>query len=234
LTVRVDRASIEHVFFQGSLFGSLAPAFDARFADVERVDLDGTSWVDVCSSWLIGADAVFAELVERLAWRQRRGVPMYDQIVDEPRLTSWWDTNVGTAEPLEILADVRRALGEHYAIAFDSIGFNLYRDGDDSVAWHGDRHRHHVVEPIVAIVSVGSRRTLRLRPRGGGVSRGWDLGEGDLLVMGGRCQHDWEHSVPKVRHAVGPRMSITYRHDTRWRELATGTLERQVAGIGSA
>jgi alkylated DNA repair dioxygenase AlkB len=227
------------MFLQGSLFGSLAPGFDADFSAVERVDLDATSWVDVCAGWLTGADAVFADLVDQLAWRQRRGVPMYDQLVDEPRLTSWWDTTSGTAEPLQILGDQRRALAGHYGIEFDSIGFNLYRDGDDSVAWHGDRHRHHVVEPIVAIVSVGARRTLRLRPRGGGASLGWDLGEGDLFVMGGRCQHDWEHSVPKVRHVVGPRLSITYRHDTRWREIVTVTdaerrVEHHAVAVGSA
>jgi alkylated DNA repair dioxygenase AlkB len=106
---------------------------------------------------------------------------------------------------------MRKLLSLRYAEAFDSIGFNLYRDGRDSVAWHGDRHRHVVVDPIVAIVSVGSPRPLRLRPRGGGTSLSWDLGDGDLFVMGGACQHDWEHTVPKVRHA-GPRLSITFRN----------------------
>jgi alkylated DNA repair dioxygenase AlkB len=216
LTVRSRRASIEHVFLQGSLFGTLAPAFDDTFSSVERVMLDGTSWVDVGRSWLAGSDAVFDELSGQLTWRQRRAVRMYDQLLDEPRLTSWWDAAGGAPEPLPVLADVRHGLSRRYAVTFDSIGFNLYRDGQDSVAWHGDRHRHYVVEPIVAIVSVGAPRTLRLRPRGGGASTGWELGQGDLFVMGGRCQHDWEHSVPKLRHAIGPRMSITYRHDAEW------------------
>ena len=109
---------------------------------------------------------------------------------------------------------MRRSLSERYGEKFDSIGFNLYRDGDDSVAWHGDRHRHNVVNPVIAIVSVGAARPLRIRPRGGGTSRGWDLGLGDLFVMGGACQHEWEHSVPKVRHVSGPRLSITFRYGT--------------------
>jgi alkylated DNA repair dioxygenase AlkB len=228
LTVDRARASIEHVFFQGSLFGTLAPAFDDTFAGVERFALDETSWVDVGRGWLAGSDAVFDVLREELTWRQRRDVRMYDQLVDEPRLTSWWDAADGAPEPLPLLGDVRHALSLRYAVTFDSIGFNLYRDGHDSVAWHGDRHRHYVVEPVVAILSVGAPRPLRLRPRGGGGSIGWELGEGDLFVMGGRCQHDWEHSVPKLRHANGPRMSITYRHDAAWNRSAVAA--RRQAG----
>ena len=143
--------------------------------------------------------------------RSMTTIAMFDQIVDEPRLVHWWSADSDHDEPLPVLAEMRGALSERYGRDFDSIGFNLYRDGRDSVAWHGDRHRHHVTDPVVAIVSVGARRPLRIRPRGGGPSFGWDLGRGDLFVMGGACQHDWEHCVPK-RRAAQPRMSITFRH----------------------
>ncbi|MGH9270240.1 MAG: alpha-ketoglutarate-dependent dioxygenase AlkB, partial [Ilumatobacteraceae bacterium] len=129
----------------------------------------------------------------------------------EPRLTWWWTIAGDEPEPMPVLGDARHALNARYEVTFDSIGFNCYRHGADSVAWHGDRHRHTVTNPIVAIVSVGEPRPLRLRRRGGGRARSFDLGHGDLFVMGGACQHDWEHSVPKVRHA-GPRLSITYRY----------------------
>ena len=181
-------------------------------AEISRTALDATTWVDAAPGWITGADDLFSELVDRLAWRQRRGIPMYDRVVDEPRLTSWWRADGGDPEPLPILAEVRSVLSGRYGVEFDSIGCNLYRDGTDSVAWHGDRHRHHVVDPIVAIVSVGAARPFKLRPRGGGPARTWELGRGDLFVMGGACQHDWEHCVPKVRHAE-PRLSITFRHD---------------------
>ncbi len=62
----------------------------------------------------------------------------------------------------------------------------------------------------MAIVSIGERRPFRLRPKGGGPSIGYDLGRGDLLVMGGTCQRTWDHGVPKVARA-GPRMSLTFR-----------------------
>lgn len=202
---------IEHVFYQGSLLGGLPARFDDTFAGAERRDLDDTSWVEWAPHWLAGADVLFDELVDTLPWRQRKGVPMYDQLVDEPRLTAWCRSGAGEEVPVPILADMREALAARYAEPFDSIGFNLYRDRHDSVAWHGDRHRHIVTNPVIAIVSLGRPRPLRLRPRGGGPSVSWSLGEGDLLVMGGACQHDWEHCVPKLSTEPGPRLSVTYR-----------------------
>lgn len=200
------------MFYQATLFGMSAPSFDDSFGSASLVRLDDTSWVEFVPGWLGGADEVFDRLLAELPWRQRRGVPMYDQLVDEPRLSAWWSAERSEAEPMPLLGGVRRALSARYGRSFDSIGFNLYRDRSDSVAWHGDRHRRTVVDPVVAIVSVGAARPFRLRPRGGGESRSWELGHGDLLVMGGACQHDWQHTVPKVRRHVGPRISITFRH----------------------
>ena len=205
------------MFHQGSLFGQLQAGFDREFCESTRTELDATTWVEHTPGWLDGADRIFDELVERLPLRQRTGVHMFDRIVDEPRLSAWWCVDSGDREPLDILHDMRLLLADRYGEPFDSIGFNLYRDGDDSVAWHGDRHRHVVTNPVIAIVSVGAPRPLRLRPRAGTQraerlsSRSWNLGNGDLFVMGGACQHDWEHTVPKVRHTTGPRLSITFR-----------------------
>ena len=200
------------MFYQGTLFGTLTPpGFDATFADASRLALDDTTWVELVPGWLSGADQVFDELMSILPFRQRTGVRMYDRLVDEPRLTAWWRLEHGRPEPVPLLRDMRLVLADRYREPFDSIGFNLYRDGDDSVAWHGDRHRHVVTNPVIAIVSVGAPRPFRLRPRGGGQSLSWSLGNGDLFVMGGACQHLWEHTVPKVRLTTGPRLSITFR-----------------------
>ena len=194
--------------YQTSVFGQGAPAVSG--APVTRVDLDEFSWVDHSHGWLTGADQIFDELTCELPFRQRTGIRMYDQLVDEPRLSAWWSVASACPEPMPILRRIRLLLSERYGEALTSIGFNLYRTGADSVAWHGDRHRHTVTDPLVAIVSVGAPRPFKLRPRGGGSSLAWSLGNGDLFVMGGACQHDWEHTVPKVRHA-DPRLSITFR-----------------------
>jgi alkylated DNA repair dioxygenase AlkB len=195
--------------FQSSLFGDAAPSVDAAFSELRRRELDDRCWIDFAPDWLAGADGVFTALADGLPWRQRT-VTMYERRLPEPRLTWWWSESAG-AEPFEILASARRALSEHYGQHFDTIGCNWYRDGDDSVAWHGDLRGPRLAEATIAIVSVGDRRPFRLRPRTGGRSISYELGHGDLLVMGGACQHHWQHAVPKVR-AAGPRISITYRH----------------------
>ena len=184
---------------------------DPTFSACERIQLDDESWVDHAPGWVRGSQALFADLVERLDWGQRKR-RMYDKVMQEPRLTAPWNERSG--RPLEppVLEEMRAALSERYGVHFDSAGFNLYRDGRDSVAWHGDRIAKHVSEPVVALVSLGERRKFLLRPKGGGRSRPFMLGEGDLLVTGGRTQRTWDHSVPKVSHA-GPRVSIAFRHD---------------------
>jgi len=200
------------VFWQGSLFGTGAPDVDAQFTTWRRTDLDECSWVDVARGWLSGADDVFEALTATLPWRQRT-VTMYDRRVPEPRLTAWWTELSSSGAPLPVLARARAVLSRRYDCHFDSIGYNWYRCGDDSVAWHGDRFAKEVVDPTVAIVSVGAARPLRLRPRIGGRSLSFDVGYGDLLVMGGACQHEWQHCIPKLSRPVGPRISVTFRSD---------------------
>jgi alkylated DNA repair dioxygenase AlkB len=197
--------------WQGCLFALDDPAIDASFAGAARLDLDDDCWVDYVPHWLSGADLVFAELVARLDWQQRR-VVMYDKLLAGPRLTAWYGPDRIDSPPLAVCSQIGEALRHRYAERFDSIGFNYYRDGNDSVAWHGDTVRRRLQQAVVAIVSVGAPRPFLLRPTGGGPSRGFAVGQGDLLVMGGACQRHWQHCVPKVK-AAGPRISITYRHD---------------------
>ena len=114
------------------------------------------------------------------------------------------------------MTDAREQLNDYYGPElgepFVTAGLCLYRDGADSVAWHGDtigRGAHS--DTMVAILSVGSARALMLRPRAGGPSRRFNLGHGDLIVMGGSCQRTWEHAIPKTARPVGPRVSIQFR-----------------------
>ena len=196
-------------------FDSGAPSFDPEFRGLTRTWLDPESWVDLAPGWVAGSDALFQAVLGSRSWGQRTR-RMYDQRVREPRLTAPWSLRSGV--PLEpfVLEAMRRALCARYAVQFDSAGFNLYRDGEDSVAWHGDRIRKEIEEPVVALVSLGDPRRLLLRPKGGGPSRALSLGRGDLLVTGGRTQRAWDHCVPKVARA-GPRISIAFRYG-----LATG------------
>src|SRR4051794_5120611 len=177
------------LIWQQCLFAFEEPSVGHDFAEVTRTWLDDTSWIDHAPRWLHGADRVFSELVAVLPWKQRE-VTMYDRRLPEPRLTAGWNATCPEPEPLPVLAAARRAFTEHYRRPFDSIGFNLYRDGHDSVAWHADRERFRLEDPTVAIISTGEPRAFHVRPKGGGRSRAWHLGHGDLFVMGGSCQHD--------------------------------------------
>ena len=204
------------VDFQTSLFDEVDAAqasIGVLGSSVLRHRLDRGAWVDVRPGWLRGADDLFARLVRDVPWYADRR-QMYDRVVDVPRLLRFYGADEQLPDPL--LADARDALSRHYAAElgepFTTAGMCYYRDGRDSVAWHGDRiGRSSTQDTMVAILSLGDTRRLSLRPRLGGSSTGFDMGHGDLLVMGGSCQRTWEHAVLKTSRAVGPRISIQYR-----------------------
>jgi alkylated DNA repair dioxygenase AlkB len=180
---------------------------------VTRHHLSHGAWVDHLPGWVEGSDRVLDVLLGDIGWRADRR-QMYDREVAVPRLLRWY----GGGEPLPhpALADARAELNDHYGPelgeSFVTAGMCLYRDGRDSVAWHGDRiGRSRTEDTMVAIVSFGSPRPLLLRPVGGGDGLRFPLGHGDLVVMGGSCQRTWEHCIPKTAKAVGPRVSVQYR-----------------------
>ncbi|OLR94047.1 alpha-ketoglutarate-dependent dioxygenase AlkB family protein [Actinokineospora bangkokensis] len=178
----------------------------------DRAHLDATAWVDVLPGWLTGADDLYQQLADEVPWRAERR-QMYDSVVDVPRLLSFY--RAGAALPHPVLAEAKQRLSAHYGEEFTTAGFCFYRDGGDSVAWHGDdKGRGSHTDTHVAILSLGSPRPLLLRPRGGGPTTRYPLGHGDLLVMGGACQRTWEHAIPKTARPVGGRISIQFRpHD---------------------
>ncbi len=180
---------------------------------LRRHRLTRGAWVDHAPGWVRDSDDVFTVLLERVDWRAERRV-MWDNEVAVPRLLRWYDGEEPLPHPL--LARAREQLTVHYRAElgepFVTAGMCLYRDGRDSVAWHGDTTGRSATEDtMVAIVSFGSPRALLLRPRGGGESLRFPLGHGDLIVMGGSCQRTWEHSVPKTARTVGPRVSVQFR-----------------------
>jgi alkylated DNA repair dioxygenase AlkB len=182
---------------------------------VRRCALSGGAWIDVRPGWLTGADELFSRLVRCVPWHGERRV-MFDREVEVPRLLSFYDEHDQLPDP--ILTQARSALSARYAgelgEPFRTAGLCLYRDGRDSVAWHGDTiGRGRPKDTMVAIISVGAPRALLLRPRSGGTGAGSRqvLGHGDLLVMGGSCQRTWEHAIPKTTTPVGPRISIQFR-----------------------
>lgn len=200
--------------FQGSLF-AVDGADTSRdgVADLGREDLGDGAWLDRAAAWCPEPDALFEELLRLASWRAERR-PMYDRMVDVPRLVAHYERD----EPLPgtRLAQLSGLVDQRYAADLGErlcgVGLCLYRDGQDSVAWHGDTlGRGATQDTVVAIVSLGAERTFALRPRGGGPSRRFPVGHGDLIAMGGSCQRTWEHAIPKTAREGGPRISIQFR-----------------------
>lgn len=200
--------------FQASLLASGDETVPGPLGpSVRRTVLERGAWVDVRPGWIAGADALFERLAGSVPWHAERR-HMYDRVVDVPRLLKFYEEDEPLPDPS--LGAARRILNEHYAAElgepFRTAGLCLYRDGRDSVAWHGDTiGRGSTEDTMVAIVSIGTPRALLLRPRGGGRALRYDIGHGDLLVMGGSCQRTWEHAVPKTARPTGPRISIQFR-----------------------
>ncbi|MFD8221468.1 alpha-ketoglutarate-dependent dioxygenase AlkB [Streptomyces sp. NPDC059697] len=198
---------------QGSLFDQTDELHLSQLNAMRRTALGDGAWIDLLPGWLSGADALFARLVDEVPWRAERR-QMYEHVVDVPRLLAYY--RAGDALPHPILDEARQTLSAHYARElgepFTTAGLCYYRDGRDSVAWHGDRiGRGAREDTMVAILSVGAPRDLLLRPRGGGETVRRPLGHGDLIVMGGSCQRTWEHAIPKTARAAGPRISVQFR-----------------------
>lgn len=201
--------------------GTVQTVHARRDVEVQRLWLDETSWVDVARGWLAGADEMFEALRTGVAWQTSR-LFRYDHYVEERRLGSFW--RPGRPLPHPAIAPVQRALQARYKVTFDGCGLIHYRDGRDGQAFHRDTDMRWLDDTVIAILTLGARRPWLLRPRtsrydhseGRGATHDLRPGSGDLIVMGGRCQADWEHSVAYVPTSpVGPRISLQWRHTTR-------------------
>ena len=193
---------------QPGLFGGGVIGFDPAFGGLRRIALGRGAWIEHLPGWVQGHEALFETLWTSTHWHAERR-EMYERIVDVPRLVATLPED-GPGHP--VVTELADALSARYGRTLREISLAAYRDGRDSVAFHGDRVGRRSGDTVVALVSLGSPRRFLLRPAGGGTSRAFDLGWGDLLVMGGTCQRTWEHGVPKMASAK-PRMSVQFRPD---------------------
>lgn len=190
--------------WQPTLLDVGAPDADLGFGTARRRFLGSGAWVDHVPSWVRGAAALFDEVDAAAPWRLSER-PMYDRVVAVPRLhTGGW------VDPPPMLVDLGAALSDRYGVDLRSISANRYRDGRDSVAWHGDRVGRRRATTVVAILTLGSPRRFLLRPVGGGPSVRYLPASGDLLVLGGTAQRTWQHAVPK-QAVAGPRICVMFR-----------------------
>jgi alkylated DNA repair dioxygenase AlkB len=189
-----------------------APAINmAAFAIATDHRLDEHSWITHVPGLLTGHQQLVADLAELDVWEQRQRW-MFDRMVDEPRLTGEYvDLTVAPALLIELAATLSEQLG----VAYDRIWMNWYRDHHDGTGWHADRPAHKAPTAIVPVLSLGAPRRFLVRPLGGGPSTVFTPAGGDLIIMQGRCQRDWQHSVPKQKNPAWARMSLNFSSVTQ-------------------
>jgi alkylated DNA repair dioxygenase AlkB len=191
-----------------------------RNAPVERIDLGAGAWVDVVRAWIPEPDEVEAHLLATVPW-QASQLFRYDHMVEEKRVGAWWARGRGMPLPHPALAEATRVLQHRYGVTFDGFAMLQYRNGGDGQAFHRDTDMRYLEDTIIAVLTFGATRPWLMRPRsakhtdapGKGATLDLAPATGDLLVMGGRSQADWEHSVPYLgaQSTVGPRLSIQWR-----------------------
>jgi alkylated DNA repair dioxygenase AlkB len=208
--------------YQASLF-DIGAADDISTTDVPATrvaafdsatvhHLDEHSWITHVPGFLTSHQRMLADLAALDGvWEQRQRW-MFDRRVDEPRLTGEY-TDLSAAPAL--LAELAGALSEHLSVAYDRVWMNWYRDNNDGTGWHADRPAHKAPTAIVPVLSLGAPRRFLVRPYGGGPSTVFTPDGGDLIVMHGRCQRDWQHCVPKQKVPAGPRMSLNFSSVTQ-------------------
>lgn len=160
------------------------------------------------------------KLIDGLAWEQRT-VTAFGRTYACPRLTAWYGeaaysysgTTHPPAELPPLLESIRERVQNTTGRRFNSVLANYYRDGSDSVAWHADDEVELGEQPTIASLSIGAPRRFSVKSRRANPAHRTDLWlcDGDLLVMSGRSQLDYLHSVPKTSRPVGPRINLTFR-----------------------
>ncbi len=204
----------------------------AGCAAPERLQLDGTSWVDIWRGWLPDADAAYRTLATELPWQQSR-LWRYDHYVTEARLGTAIRPEAAARYPA--LHDTSILLRRRYGVSFEGPALAFYRDGRDALGAHRDRELRYTTNTLIAILTLGARRPWQLTPlrapRPRAVATAGRLraepavdlqpAGGDLFVLGGRAQADWLHGVPPVHGLADGRISAQWRWTSR-----TGPPER--------
>lgn len=166
------------------------------------------------------ADEYFALLRGETPWEQR-SIRIMGRTIPQPRLIAWFGDKPYTYSGLTVNPDtpftpllslLRAKVELATGASFNSVLLNLYRNGNDSIAWHSDDEPELGPNPTIASVSLGATRRFNLKHKTTQETRSLDLAHGSLVLMSGTSQAHWKHSVPKTKALVGERINLTFRN----------------------
>ncbi|GAB4370216.1 MAG: alpha-ketoglutarate-dependent dioxygenase AlkB [Elainellaceae cyanobacterium] len=192
------------------------------FTNAQSLSLpDADIWFDPAFLDSETSDRLFEQLKRTTQWKQEQ-ITICGKTMPLPRLTAWYG-DPGTEHCYSgitmipqgwtpALLEIRAAVEAIAPVRFNSVLLNLYRQGQDSVAWHSDDEPELGQNPTIASVSLGATRRFKLRHKHQKtLKQSLDLTHGSLLLMQGSTQHYWQHQVPKTAKPVGDRINLTFR-----------------------
>ncbi|RYJ44260.1 Alkylated DNA repair protein [Flavobacterium beibuense] len=162
------------------------------------------------------ADSYYTSLLHTTPWREY-AMPMYDKIVTAPRMVAWYGSAEEAGEKAlpwtPELSALREKVVKETGLEFNAVLLNLYRNGNDSVAWHSDREHLIGSNPCIASVTFGQTRPFRFRHKSDKDAGQLEilLHHGTLLLMSGTTNTYWEHHIPKSAKDMLPRINLTFR-----------------------
>ncbi|MGI9651979.1 alpha-ketoglutarate-dependent dioxygenase AlkB family protein [Chryseobacterium sp. RLHN22] len=168
------------------------------------------------------ADTLKALLLENTPWEQRTQ-KMYDKMVLTPRLTAWYGDDKKSYQPADSnssktntwtpeLLSLKERIENEFGYRFNGVLLNLYRDNNDSVAWHRDKESRYGKRPVIASISLGQTRNFDFRKKDHHQSKySLPLPHGSLLIMRGDLQENWEHRIAKSATPMKERINLTFR-----------------------
>lgn len=166
------------------------------------------------------SDQLFSTLLTSLKW-QEEDILIFGKKVKVPRLMCWYGDDNANYQYSGVnhvpkpwtreLNKIKGKVEQQCKYTFNSVLANLYRDGKDSMGCHSDDEKELGINPLIASLSLGDERLFKMHHKKSKKVLNINLTHGDLLVMGGTCQHYWLHSVPKTKLVKSPRINLTFR-----------------------
>lgn len=165
------------------------------------------------------ADRLFEGLLTEIEWRQE-AIRIFGKSVLQPRRTAWYGEKdysysgiVMSRRPwTPMLEEIKAKVESAAGWSFNGVLMNHYRDGQDSMGWHRDNEKELGPEPVIASISLGEPRRFLLRHRADpSLKIEQILESGSLLLMRGRSQEAWDHSLPKTSRSANARINLTFR-----------------------